>query len=141
MQPIEDRVLAVVNALPPGRVATYGQVAAWAGLPRQARRVGRVLSALPAATAVPWHRVVAAGGRFALPPGSPSDREQRRRLAAEGLVIRGNRVALAAAAPDLDTLLWAPVLAGDAADDAPPAPVRRGRRRPKAPRAPGSARR
>lgn len=58
---VED-ILAAVEAIPAGRVATYGDVAAWVGFggPRQ---VGRVLSRFGAA--VPWWRVVRARG---LPP-------------------------------------------------------------------------
>jgi methylated-DNA-protein-cysteine methyltransferase-like protein len=49
--------------VPRGRVATYGQIAARAGLPRHARLVGYALNKLPADSAVPWHRVVNAQGR------------------------------------------------------------------------------
>ncbi len=86
-----QRLLATVDAVPPGRVATYGQVAEEAGLPGRARLVGRLLAGLPAGSALPWHRVVAAGGRLALPPGSPADREQRRRLRREGSLLPGAR--------------------------------------------------
>lgn len=57
------RVYAVVRRIPRGRVATYGQVAALAGLPGQARFVGYALAALPAASRVSWQRVVNAEGR------------------------------------------------------------------------------
>jgi methylated-DNA-protein-cysteine methyltransferase related protein len=57
-------ILAAVRAIPRGRVATYGQIARLAGLGGQARRVGYALSALPAGSRVPWHRVVNAAGRI-----------------------------------------------------------------------------
>jgi methylated-DNA-protein-cysteine methyltransferase-like protein len=57
------RIYAVVSRVPRGRVATYGQVAGLAGLPRHARLVGHALNVLPAGSAVPWHRVVNAQGR------------------------------------------------------------------------------
>ena len=57
------RIRAVVSRIPEGRVATYGQVAALAGLPGHARLVGYALSALPDGSRVPWHRVVNARGR------------------------------------------------------------------------------
>lgn len=60
------RILAVVRRIPSGRVATYGQVAQLAGLPRHARLVGYALAALPSATAVPWHRVLNARGEVSL---------------------------------------------------------------------------
>jgi methylated-DNA-protein-cysteine methyltransferase-like protein len=57
-----DAVLAVVAAIPEGRLATYGQVAALAGWPRRPRQVGMVLKGLPEDTPLPWHRVVNARG-------------------------------------------------------------------------------
>ena len=56
------RIYAVVRAIPPGRVATYGQVAALAGLAGHARQVGYALHALPEGSDVPWQRVVNARG-------------------------------------------------------------------------------
>jgi methylated-DNA-protein-cysteine methyltransferase-like protein len=102
-----ERLCAVVAAIPSGAVATYGQVAALAGYPRHARHVGRVLAA---ADGLPWHRVLGAGGRIALPPGSPAAREQARRLRAEGVTVTAGRVDLARFRwqPDLDALLWGP---------------------------------
>ena len=55
-------ICAVVRRIPRGWVATYGQVAALAGLPRRARLVGYVLQHLDATTDIPWHRVVNAKG-------------------------------------------------------------------------------
>jgi methylated-DNA-protein-cysteine methyltransferase-like protein len=52
--------------VPPGRVATYGQVAAIAGLPRHARQVGYAMHALPEGSDVPWHRVINARGEISL---------------------------------------------------------------------------
>src|SRR5882757_5714064 len=57
------RLYAVVRRVPRGRVATYGQIAALAGLPRHARLVGYALNVLPEASDLPWHRVVNAKGR------------------------------------------------------------------------------
>ena len=104
-------ILAVVSSIPRGRVSTYGLVADRAGLPRRARLVGRVLSALPAGSTVPWHRVVGAGGRIAFPAGSRADREQRARLAREGVASLSGRVDMDRSgwhgpAGDLDRLLW-----------------------------------
>jgi methylated-DNA-protein-cysteine methyltransferase-like protein len=104
-------ILDVVRAIPPGRVTTYGSVAARAGLPRQARLVGRVLGQLPADSGVPWQRVVAAGGRIAFPAGSAAWREQAGRLRREGVNLAGGRVDLerhgwSAADGDLDRWLW-----------------------------------
>jgi O-6-methylguanine DNA methyltransferase len=75
------RVLAVVTRIPPGRVCTYGDVAAMAGAPGAARAVGNVLAQARLA-GVPYHRVIAAAGRL----GGYSDLSTKRALlAAEGL--------------------------------------------------------
>ncbi|TLX53229.1 DNA base-flipping protein YbaZ [Stutzerimonas nosocomialis] len=78
--------------IPPGKVVSYGELAARAGLGRAARWVGRTLSQLPEGTSLPWHRVIAAGGRLSLPAGTPSGQEQRARLRAEGVSIVNDRV-------------------------------------------------
>jgi methylated-DNA-protein-cysteine methyltransferase-like protein len=102
-------VLAIVATIPSGRVATYGQVAALAGQPRHGRHVGRLLATAPAGD-LPWHRVVAAGGRIALPPQGAAGREQVRRLRGEGVPVQRGRIDLALHQwqPALDELLWGP---------------------------------
>ena len=92
-------------------MATYGGIAARAGMPGGARRVARALAEAPRALRLPWHRVVAAGGRIALPAGSEARAEQVKRLEREGHVVRNNRVALPVLKEEgeLDALLWAPV--------------------------------
>ena len=106
----EEKVRRTVRAIPPGRVATYGQVAKEAGLGRRARFVGRVMARLPEGSDVPWHRVVRAGGEFAFAEGSAHYRRQRELLAAEGVVFSGRRVDLEASGwrATLDELLWGP---------------------------------
>lgn len=104
-------IIEVVRRIPRGRVTTYGAVAARAGLPRQARFVGKVLAGLPQDSGVPWQRVVAAGGRIAFPAGSPARGRQISRLRVEGIDAARGRVDLArygwgAAVGDLDQLLW-----------------------------------
>ncbi|MAT91749.1 MAG: cysteine methyltransferase [Halioglobus sp.] len=85
-----ERIWQVVAAIPPGHVATYGAIARGAGLPGAARRVGAALRGLPAATRIPWHRVINARGRLSLPEGSDAWRLQRTRLQAEGVEFRAN---------------------------------------------------
>jgi methylated-DNA-protein-cysteine methyltransferase related protein len=89
------RVYAAVRAIPRGRVATYGQVAALLGVSRGARAVGWALRVLDPGQErrVPWHRVVGAGGRISLRPGR-GPAEQRRRLRAEGVRFRNGQVDL-----------------------------------------------
>jgi methylated-DNA-protein-cysteine methyltransferase related protein len=79
-------ICAVIRRIPSGWVATYGQVAAMAGLPRRARLVGQVLQHLGQATDIPWHRVVSAKGEvsYALSRNG-GDALQRRLLEEEGI--------------------------------------------------------
>lgn len=81
-----DRVVAVVEGLQPGEVVTYGEVALEAGRPGAARAVGNVMAT--AGGDLPWWRVVHADGRLA--PGK--EREQARRLRAEGVTVTNDRV-------------------------------------------------
>ena len=104
-----ERILAVVRRIPYGRVATYGQVADWAGVPRRARLVGHVLRRAPGTSPLPWHRVINAQGRISFAPGSDAYREQRERLEGEGVVFIRGRIDLARYGwqTSLDQLLWA----------------------------------
>lgn len=89
-----QRLRAVVDSIPPGRVATYGQVAREAGLPRHARHVGSALRSLPPGSALPWHRVLNARGAISERPCEGFTR-QRSLLEAEGVVFdRHGRVDL-----------------------------------------------
>lgn len=79
-------ICAVIRRIPKGWVATYGQVAAMAGLPRRARLVGTVLQQLDPATKIPWHRVVNAKGAVSYSPSrNGGDALQRRLLEEEGV--------------------------------------------------------
>jgi methylated-DNA-protein-cysteine methyltransferase-like protein len=82
---MRQRILATIDAIPRGKVATYGQVASEAGLAGRARLVGRVLRELPARSALPWHRVINAAGKISVRGGS--EREQERRLAHESVLL------------------------------------------------------
>ena len=62
MHATHQRILDIVKQIPEGKVATYGQIAALAGMNRRARLVGQVLSRLDGSDPVPWHRVVNAKG-------------------------------------------------------------------------------
>jgi methylated-DNA-[protein]-cysteine S-methyltransferase len=83
------RVLATVRRIPPGRVATYGDVAAGAGRPRAARAVGTIMREC-SAPGVPCHRVIAAAGRLGGFGGSEA--LKRALLRAEGILVVGTRV-------------------------------------------------
>lgn len=82
-----EQIYAVVRQIPVGRVATYGQVAALARLPRQARLVGYALYRVDMTTSdVPWHRVINAKGEISQSPfRRGSDDLQRELLEQEGV--------------------------------------------------------
>ena len=80
-----QRIYAVVRCVPKGQVATYGQVAALAGLPGHARLVGYAMHALPSHTKVPWHRVINAKGDMSHRSMPGFEEEQRYRLECEGI--------------------------------------------------------
>ena len=97
--PFKGRVLSVVRRIPPGRVASYGEVAALAGSPRAARAVGNIMRTCHRPD-VPCHRVIAAGGRLGGYGGS--EHLKRSLLIAEGIIVSGSRVR------ELDTVRWTP---------------------------------
>ena len=86
------RIWDTVSEIPPGRVASYGQVAWVGGLPGRARLVGKALRSLPEDSGVPWFRVINAGGRISLTAEGAS--LQRELLEAEGVEFDGARVEL-----------------------------------------------
>lgn len=101
-------IYAAIAAIPAGRVASYGQIAARAGLPGRSRLVGTALRNTPDGLELPWHRVLHSDGTIALPRGSRGFREQSRRLRAEGVDVRDGRVPMRAFGldHDLDRALW-----------------------------------
>ena len=87
---LEAAIRRAVRQIPRGKVATYAQVAAAAGYPLHHRQVVQVLR--KSGDALPWQRVVGAGGKIRLKLDMA--REQRFRLEMEGVRFRGKRVAL-----------------------------------------------
>ena len=83
------KVLAAVRRIPPGRVATYGDVAGAAGVPRAARAVGNIMKGCRV-PGVPCHRVVVADGKLGGYGGSEA--LKRALLGAEGVVVSGVRI-------------------------------------------------
>jgi methylated-DNA-protein-cysteine methyltransferase related protein len=78
-------IYAVVREIPPGKVATYGQIATLAGLDGHARQVGYAMHALSPSDDVPWHRVVNARGEVSPRSSGDSHELQRMLLEAEGV--------------------------------------------------------
>jgi methylated-DNA-protein-cysteine methyltransferase-like protein len=107
------RVHQWVARIPPGRVATYGQISLLAGHPRRARLVGHALHG-STGDPLPWHRVINAQGRISARAGEsrprgdgPIERRQQRLLEAEGVRFRGGKV-------DLERYRWRPEEQGGA---------------------------
>jgi methylated-DNA-protein-cysteine methyltransferase-like protein len=84
--PMRSAFVQAIEALKPGEVVSYGDVAARAGYPRRHRAVGQLLGA--SFDALPWWRVVYNDGR--LPPVNPTLQEQR--LIEEGVTMKRMRV-------------------------------------------------
>jgi len=93
------RVLSTVRRIPPGRVATYGDVAEIAGRPGAARAVGNIMRDCKARD-VPCHRVVAAAGQLGGYGGETG--LKRSLLQAEGIIVRGTRI------KDFAGIRWVP---------------------------------
>ena len=92
----------MVQRIPAGRVASYGQVAALAGSPGAARAVGWTLASTPDGNILPWQRVVNASGRISS-RGEPAwEAVQKAMLEAEGVVFD------ASGRIDLDRFGWEP---------------------------------
>lgn len=87
--PFTAAVLNAVRRIPPGRAATYGDIAALAGRPLACRAVGNIMRA-GHAPGTPFHRVVAAGGRLGGYGGNPAMKQAL--LAAEGVAVAGSRI-------------------------------------------------
>jgi len=82
-----DQIYEVVRRIPPGKVATYGQIARLVGRPRAARLVGWAMRATPEGSGLAWHRVLNARGAISLEPDSEAAVAQRLRLEEEGVVF------------------------------------------------------
>ena len=94
-----QRVKSLIKKIPPGKVATYGQIATLAGNPRGSRQVSWILHSSTRKDNLPWHRVINSKGRISLPPSSGYE-TQRAMLENEGIVFDENDKV------DFDRFLW-----------------------------------
>jgi methylated-DNA-protein-cysteine methyltransferase related protein len=101
--PFTSRALRILHGIPPGKVATYGLVAAAAGSPLGARQVVRILHSLSRREKLPWHRVIGSRGTIRLPRGLGFE-TQRALLRREGVKVTPEGKV------DLGTYLWRPSL-------------------------------
>jgi methylated-DNA-protein-cysteine methyltransferase-like protein len=104
---VYERIYAVINRIPSGRIATYGQIASLAGVPGHARQVGYALSALTNGPEIPWHRVVNANGQISIRSHLHFEKIQRTLLEKEGVVFDAN------ARISLHRYQWRPRLPGN----------------------------
>lgn len=97
-----NKIYKVIQKIPHGKVATYGQIAHMAGLPGHARQVGYALAATPDGLDLPWQRVINAKGEVSARSEPGYEGLQRAILESEGVVFnpRG-RV-------DLKRFQWSP---------------------------------
>ncbi len=98
-----EHIWQTVLAIPPGKVASYGQVADLAGLPGRARLVGRCMGYAPEDMQVPWYRVLRANGQLAFRAGSKASLKQTGLLQEEGVAVIKNRV-------NMEVYQWQPSL-------------------------------
>ena len=107
LQEFKDRVYWLVRQIPPGRVATYGQIALYAGSPRAARAVGNLMrSSLKRGVELPWHRVINSRGGISGRGDVSRAAEQRRRLEQENVVFEGQTCDLAEFRWEPEALFW-----------------------------------
>ena len=101
------KVRSIIAAIPAGRVATYGQIAALAGNNRAARQVAWILHSSSTAHRLPWHRVIGSGGRISLPRQRGYE-EQRALLVLEGVCFDSGDCV------DMNRFMWNPEHIDDA---------------------------
>jgi methylated-DNA-protein-cysteine methyltransferase related protein len=83
----KEKIWLVVNQIPKGKVASYGQIAKLAQLPGYARFVGTTMKNLPSDSKLPWHRVANSAGKLSFPKDSSKYLQQKSLLEAEGVVF------------------------------------------------------
>ena len=86
-------IFQVIAQTPYGRVASYGQIARLAGIPKHSRLVGYVLKHMDADSSLPWYRVINSQGKISLSKLNDQGQNiQAQLLLAEGILVIGNKV-------------------------------------------------
>jgi len=96
-----QRVIAIIKNIPEGKVATYGQIATYAGNPRAARQVSYILHSSSQKEDLPWHRVINSKGSISLKPKYGYEL-QKQMLKKEGITFKENNCI------NLKRFLWIP---------------------------------
>ena len=90
-----SQILEVVALVPLGKVATYGQIAQLAGLPKHARLVGYALKNLDQTSEIPWHRIINAQGKVSTHHlNQAGENIQLNRLMDEGVIMLNGKINL-----------------------------------------------
>lgn len=93
-------VIEIIQAIPKGKVISYGKISVYAGKPRGAREVSRILHSCSVKYELPWHRVINSKGMISL--GKNGGYEiQRALLLSEGIVFNNEKI-------DFERYLWHP---------------------------------
>ncbi|WP_240615516.1 MGMT family protein [Alteromonas facilis] len=88
------RIWRVVQLVPQGKVASYGQIADLAGLPGRARLTSKALGSAPCEMELPWFRILRSDGRIAFERESEMAKRQRDLLLADGVFVNNMKVSL-----------------------------------------------
>lgn len=92
MKQFTEDVIEIIKMIPSGKVMTYGQIAAYAGLPRGARQVSRILHSMSEKYGLPWHRVINSKGGISLT--GEAGYIQGQMLANEGIEVLNKKINL-----------------------------------------------
>jgi methylated-DNA-protein-cysteine methyltransferase-like protein len=87
MTPFSQSVIRLIKAIPKGKVATYGQIAALADNPRGSRGVSWILNSSSKAHGLPWQRVMNSKGKISFPWGTKEHVKQKALLMKEGVEV------------------------------------------------------
>lgn len=66
VQKFTQDVIKIIKAIPSGKVMSYGEIAKWAGHPRNARQVSYILHSMTNKHELPWHRVINSKGKISM---------------------------------------------------------------------------
>lgn len=92
---LHRQILEVIALIPYGKVATYGQIAKLAGLPKHARLVGYVLKHLDKSCEIPWYRVINSQGKISVTRiNQQGENVQQSLLEQEGIYLLNGKVSL-----------------------------------------------
>ncbi|WP_336042122.1 MGMT family protein [Acinetobacter dispersus] len=92
---LHRQILEVIALIPHGKVASYGQIAKLAGLPKHARLVGYVLKHLDQESVIPWYRVINSQGKISVTRiNEKGENVQQNLLEQEGIYLLNGKVSL-----------------------------------------------